>query len=118
MQLAKQVEDPDQKLSPSINSALIDLLFEARSTVLTGIVFSTVAAAMTALKTGQALIWAFVPLLLVAGAFRAFDWRRYQARKSSLTAGRSRALAESLSDRGDDTGRRDRPMVLRHAVEQ
>jgi diguanylate cyclase (GGDEF)-like protein len=86
MQLADQVEDTDQKMSASINSALIDSLFEARSTVLTGIVFSAVAAAMTALKTGQALIWAFVPLLLVAGAFRAFDWRRYQARKSSLTA--------------------------------
>jgi diguanylate cyclase (GGDEF)-like protein len=86
MQLADQVEDTDQKMSASINSALIDSLFEARSTVLTGIVFSAVAAAMTALKTGQALIWAFVPLLLVAGAFRAFDWGRYQARKSSLTA--------------------------------
>jgi diguanylate cyclase (GGDEF)-like protein len=86
MQLADQVEDTNQKMSASINSALIDSLFEARSTVLTGIVFSTIAAAMTALKTGQGLIWAFVPLLLVAGAFRAFDWRRYQARKSSLTA--------------------------------
>src|SRR6266704_3816525 len=86
MQLADQVEDNDQEMSASINAALIDSLFEARSTVLTGIVFSTIAAAMTALKTGQGLIWAFVPLLLVAGAFRAFDWRRYQARKSSLTA--------------------------------
>ena len=101
MQLADQVEDTNQKMSASINSALIDSLFEARSTVLTGIVFSTIAAAMTALKTGQGLIWAFVPLLLVAGAFRAFDWRRYQARKSSLTAEEAEGLIQKrLSDGG------------------
>src|ERR1700730_11196970 len=41
---------------------------------------------MTALKMGQNLIWIFVPLLIMAGALRAFDLRRYQARKSTLTA--------------------------------
>ena len=109
---------PIRRLSPTIYAALIDSLFEAPGPLLAGIVFVAVAAAMTALKTGQALIWAFVALLIVAGAVRAFDLRRYQARKSTLTARRSRALAEALSDRGDDPGRRDRHVVLRHAVEQ
>src|SRR6266481_7118904 len=62
MQLANQSGEPDQKVSPSIHAAL------------------------TALKTGEDLIWACVGLLIVAGAVRAFDLQRYQARKSTLTA--------------------------------
>jgi diguanylate cyclase (GGDEF)-like protein len=88
MQLASQTEEPDQQqMSPTISAALIDSLFEAPGTVLTGIVFSAVAAAMTALKTGQTLIWVFVPLLILAGVIRAFDLRQYQTRKTTLTAG-------------------------------
>jgi diguanylate cyclase (GGDEF)-like protein len=86
MQLANQREVPEQETPPSIRAALSDSLFEASGTVLTGIVFSAIAAAMTALKTGQTLIWAFVPLLILAGAVRAFDLQRYHARKSTLTA--------------------------------
>jgi diguanylate cyclase (GGDEF)-like protein len=86
MQLANQSGEPDQEITPTMSAALIDSLFEAPGTVLTGIVFSGIAAAMTALKTGQTLIWVFVPLLLLAGAVRAFDLQQYQARKSTLTA--------------------------------
>jgi len=86
MQLATQVEDADPNMSPSIHAALIDSLFETPAPLLAGIVFVAIAAAMTALKTGQNLVWACVPLLLVAGAVRAFDLRRYQVRKSTLTA--------------------------------
>ena len=86
MQLAKETREVDQGLSPSIHAASTDSLFEATGTVLTGIVFSAVAATMTALKTEQIVVWAFVPLLILAGAFRAFDLRRYQASKSTLTA--------------------------------
>ena len=86
MQLAARSGEPDQKMSPILSAALIDSLFEAPGTVLTGIIFSAMAATMTALKMGQDLIWIFVPLLIVAGAVRAFDLRRYQARKSTLTA--------------------------------
>jgi len=86
MQLAARTGKPDQEISPSIRAALIDSLFETSAPLLTGIVFVAVAAAMTALKTGEYLIWACVALLVVAGAVRAFDLRRYQARKSTLTA--------------------------------
>ena len=84
MQLAHPEHDPE--ISPSIRAVPVDSLFEAPGTVLTGIVFSGIAAAMTALKTGQNLTWACVALLLMAGAVRAFDLWRYQARKSTLTA--------------------------------
>ena len=86
MQLAVRSGEPDQKISPAFSAALIDSLFEAPGTVLTGIIFSAIAAVMTALKMGQDLVWVFVPLLILAGAVRAFDLHRYQARKSTLTA--------------------------------
>jgi diguanylate cyclase (GGDEF)-like protein len=85
MQLAGQNQDSDQKASPSIRAALIDSLFETPAPLLAGIVFVAIAAAMTALKTGENLIWACVALLIVAGAVRAFDLQRYQTRKSTLT---------------------------------
>jgi diguanylate cyclase (GGDEF)-like protein len=81
-----QSGEPDQGGSPRISAALSDSLFEASGTVLTGIVFSAIAAAMTGLKSGQTLIWVFVPLLLLAGALRAYDLQRYHAGKSTLTA--------------------------------
>jgi diguanylate cyclase (GGDEF)-like protein len=86
MQLANQREVPDQEISPSIRAALIDSLFETPAPLLAGLVFVAIAATMTAVKTGEDLIWACVALLIVAGAVRAFDLQRYQARKSTLTA--------------------------------
>jgi diguanylate cyclase (GGDEF)-like protein len=85
MQLANQREVPDQQISPLIRAALIDSLFETPTPLLAGIVFVAIAAAMTALKTGEHLIWACVALLIVTGAVRAFDLQRYQARKTTLT---------------------------------
>lgn len=86
MQLANQREVPDQNISPAIRAALIDSLFETPGPLLTGVVFGAIAAGVTALKTGEPLIWACVALLIVAGAVRAFDLQRYQSRKSTLTA--------------------------------
>ena len=86
MQLASQSGEPDQRTSPSIRAALLDSLFETPASMLTGLVFGAIAAAMTALKTGENLVWACVGLLVAAGAVRAFDLWRYQARKSTLTA--------------------------------
>src|SRR6202022_548409 len=78
--------EPHQEICPSIRAALIDSLFETPAPLLAGIVFVAIAAAMTALKTGEDLIWACVALLVAAGAVRAFDLHRYQARKSTPTA--------------------------------
>jgi hypothetical protein len=86
MQLAHPKQDPDQEISQSVRAVPVDSLFEATGPLLAGIIFVTIAAAMTALKTGQNLTWACVSLLIMAGAARAFDLRRYQARKSTLTA--------------------------------
>lgn len=86
MQLANQSGESDQKMSPYLRAALIDSLFETPAPLLTGLIFGAVAAGVTAMKTGEPLIWACVALLILAGAIRAFDLRRYQVRKATLTA--------------------------------
>src|SRR5258707_13885510 len=86
MQLASQREVTEQAISPSIRAALIDSLFENPAPLFASIIFVAAAASLTAVKTGENLIWACVALLIVAGAVRVFGLRRYQARRSTLTA--------------------------------
>jgi diguanylate cyclase (GGDEF)-like protein len=86
MQLAGQNTDPDQKISPSIYAALVDSLFQNPGPMFAGAVFAAIAAVMTALKSGDDLLWPCAGLLIVTGAFRAFDMHRYKARKAALTA--------------------------------
>jgi len=85
MQLANQSGEPDQQTSPYLRAALIDSLFETSAPLLTGLVFGAGAAAMTALKTGETLIWACVALLVVAGVVRGLVLQRYNARGSNPT---------------------------------
>jgi diguanylate cyclase (GGDEF)-like protein len=86
MQLANQSGESDQKMSPYLRAALIDSLFETPAPLITGLVFGAGAAVMTALKSGEALLWACVALLVMATVVRAVVLQRYQARKSTLTA--------------------------------
>jgi diguanylate cyclase (GGDEF)-like protein len=86
MQLADQTTDPDQKISPSIYTALVDSLFQNPGPMFAGAVFAAIAAVMTALKSGDDWLWPCAGLLIVTGAFRAFDMHRYKARKAALTA--------------------------------
>ncbi|MDA9547049.1 MULTISPECIES: bifunctional diguanylate cyclase/phosphodiesterase [unclassified Bradyrhizobium] len=85
MQFASQSGEQGQP--PPVNpAAQIDSLFEAPGPLLAGLIFVSIGAALTALKTGETLIWACVALLVLAGTVRAIDLRRYQGRKSSVTA--------------------------------
>ena len=77
MQLANQREVIDQNISPYLRAALIDSLFETPAPMLTGVIFGAFAAALTALRTGEPLIWACVALLLAAFAM-AFGTRRVE----------------------------------------
>jgi diguanylate cyclase (GGDEF)-like protein len=87
MQLTNHPKETDLEISPSsTRAALVDSLVEAPAALLAGIIFVAIAAAMTALKAGENLIWACVAFLFVAGAVRVFDLRRYQARKAILSA--------------------------------
>jgi diguanylate cyclase (GGDEF)-like protein len=84
MQFASQSGEPEQR-PPSNSAAQIDSLFEAPGPLLAGLIFVSIGAALTALKTGEPLIWACVALLVLAGTARAIDLRLYQARKAKLT---------------------------------
>jgi diguanylate cyclase (GGDEF)-like protein len=86
MQLASRTTDPDQKISPSIYTALVDSLFQNPGPMFAGAVFAAIAAVMTALKSGDDWLWPCAGLLIVTGAFRAFDMHRYKERKAALTA--------------------------------
>ncbi|WP_291866839.1 EAL domain-containing protein [Bradyrhizobium sp.] len=87
MQLTRPTRNSDQKqkMSPSIYSALIDSLFQDPGPMFAGALCAAVAAIMTAVKTGNPWLWPCVALLVVTGAARALDTRRYQRRKSGLT---------------------------------
>jgi diguanylate cyclase (GGDEF)-like protein len=86
MQVANQSGESDQKMSPSIYAALIDSLFTDPGPMFAGALCAAVAAIMTALKTGNALLWPCVALLVVTGALRALDTGQYQKVRSSLAA--------------------------------
>src|SRR5260370_378263 len=84
MQLAGQTKDPDQKMSPSIYAALVDSLFQNPAPMFVGALFAAVAAVMTALKSGDHLLWPCAALLIVTGAVRALDMHEYKKRQSVL----------------------------------
>ncbi len=86
MQLANQNGESDQKMSPSIYAALIDSLFTDPGPMFAGALCAAVAALMTALKTGNTLLWPCVAVLVVTGALRALDTRQYKKVRSSLAA--------------------------------
>jgi diguanylate cyclase (GGDEF)-like protein len=86
MQLANQSRDSGQKMSPSIYAALIDSLFTDPGPMFAGALCAAIAAIMTALKTGNMLLWPCVALLVTTGALRALDTRQYQKVRSTLTA--------------------------------
>ena len=98
MQLANQNGEADQKMSPSIYAALIDSLFTDPGPMFAGALCAAVAAIMTALKTGNLLLWPCVALLVVTGALRALDTRQYQkvrVRPDRPTASRAGKCATS-----------------------
>ncbi len=86
MQFENQTGDSDRgPAEPKASAALNDSLFEAPGPLFAGIVFVAIGAAITALRTGQVLTWSTMALIVLAGAVRLFDLRRFLPRKSSLT---------------------------------
>jgi diguanylate cyclase (GGDEF)-like protein len=86
MQLVGQTtESETNKMSASIYSALIDSLFQNPGPLFAGVLCAVFAAVMTALKTGIVWLWPCVALLLLIGAARALDTKRYSSSKQNLT---------------------------------
>ena len=85
MQLAGQTKDPNLKMSLSIYAALVDSLFENPIPMLAGAVCAGAAGLMTAIKTGNQLLWPIALLIVVIGLLRAIGVGRYQRSKATLT---------------------------------
>ena len=85
MQFASQGGEYDQRVSPTTHAALIDSLFQDHGSLFVGVLYAAGAAAMTAVKTDDLWLWPCVALLVITGAARVIDMRRYQNRRSALT---------------------------------
>ncbi len=86
MQLAERQSAADLKMSPTINAALVDSLFQNPAPMFAGALCAGLAAIMTAMKTGQQWLWLCAAILIVVGGFRALDMGSYKARVAGLTA--------------------------------
>ena len=84
MQLADHHRDTDT-MSPAIYAALVGSLFQNPAPMFAGAVCAAIAATMTALKTGNHLLWPCAVSLVLVGALRSYDMVKYKRRRSDLT---------------------------------
>jgi diguanylate cyclase (GGDEF)-like protein len=92
MQLVDQKKQDDQEeLSPAIYTALVDSLFQNFIPTLAGTASATIAAVMTALKTGGQSVWPCAVWISIVGIARAIQMRKYELerRGSPLTPERA-----------------------------
>ncbi|HET7492646.1 MAG TPA: diguanylate cyclase, partial [Bradyrhizobium sp.] len=86
MQLFDQKKRDDRdELSPALYAALVDSMCQNFWPMLIGAVCTAIAALMTALKTGNALLWPIAALIVMIGTARAFQMRTYERRTATLT---------------------------------
>jgi diguanylate cyclase (GGDEF)-like protein len=86
MQLVDQKNRSNQEeLEPALYAALVDSMCQNFWPMFIGSVSGAAAALMTAVKTGNVLLWPCALLLVAIGTARAFQMRRYERRASTLT---------------------------------
>ena len=86
MQLVDQKKQSDAEgLTPAIDAALVDSLFENPIPLLAGAACAGAAGLMTAVKTGNQLLWPVAFLIVAIGLWRAFDIGRYKNAKTPLS---------------------------------
>jgi diguanylate cyclase (GGDEF)-like protein len=86
MQLVETKKRTGQdELEPVLYAALIDSMLQNFWPMFIGAVSAGAAALMTALKTGNVLLWPCAILIVGIGTVRAFHMRKYERRTSVLT---------------------------------
>ena len=86
MQLVDQKKRSSQEeLEPILYAALIDSMCQNFWPMLIGSVCAAVSAVLTALKTGNELLWPCAVLIIGIGTVRAFQMRKYEQRTQLLT---------------------------------
>jgi diguanylate cyclase (GGDEF)-like protein len=88
MQLVEpnQEQQDEEKLTPPIYAALVDSLFRNPTPMLAGAICAGAGALMTAVKTGNPLLWPCALSIVVIGLIRALQINRYAKRNTVLTA--------------------------------
>ena len=74
-----------EELEPVLYAALVDSMCQNFWPMFFGAVCAAAAALMTALKTGNVLLWPIAALIVVIGTARALQMRKYERRTSVLT---------------------------------
>jgi diguanylate cyclase (GGDEF)-like protein len=86
MQLVDQKKRNDlEELEPVLYAALVDSMCQNFWPIFIGTVCAAAAALMTALKTGNVLLWPCAIMIVGIGTARAFQMRTYERRTSMLT---------------------------------
>jgi diguanylate cyclase (GGDEF)-like protein len=86
MQLVDQKKRSNQdELEPVLYAALVDSMCQNFWPMLFGSTCAAVAALLTALKTGNVLLWPCAALIIGIGTIRAFQMRKYERRIAVLT---------------------------------
>jgi diguanylate cyclase (GGDEF)-like protein len=86
MQLVDQKKRSNQEeFEPVLYTALVDSMCQNFWPMLIGSVCAGAAALMTAVKTGNVLLWPCAVLIVGIGIARAFEMRKYERRTSALT---------------------------------
>src|SRR5579871_1015295 len=86
MQLVDQTKRSNQdELEPILYAALVDSMCQNFWPMLLGTLCTAVAAVLTALKTGNPLLWPCVVLIVGIGTLRAFQMRKYERRTAMLS---------------------------------
>ncbi len=92
MQLVEaELKSDDDRLPPTIYAALVDSLFQNFMPIFAGTVTASIAAVMTAIKTGNQLIWPCAVWIVMVGIARTVQMRKYEIerRGSPLTPERA-----------------------------
>src|SRR5712675_2925650 len=92
MQLVDQKKRSNQdELQPVLYAALVDSMLQNFWPLFIGAVSAGTAAVMTALKTGNVLLWPCAILIIGIGTVRALQMRKYERRTSVLTFDQAKA---------------------------
>jgi diguanylate cyclase (GGDEF)-like protein len=81
MQLAEQKQQNERdELEPVLYAALINSMLQNFWAIFMGSACTAAAAVMTALKTGDVMLWPMAALIIVIGTLRALQMRKYENR--------------------------------------
>src|SRR5882724_3364808 len=93
MQLVDQKKRSSQEeLEPVLYAALIDSMCQNFWPMLIGTLCTAIAAVMTAMKTGNMLLWPIAAAIVGIGTLRAFQMRKYERRTQVLSFDQARHL--------------------------